>query len=224
MSVSSIGGATAAAPGGSTTGSALAQLSSNSETFLRLLTTQLQNQDPMQPQDPTEFTNQLVQFTQVEQQIQSNAKLETLISKLDAFEMNAALSYVGRVIEADGDRTELANGSAQIVYGLESAASQAAIVISDASGKEVRILEGTRTAGRNEVAWDGRDQDGAALPPGVYSFQVLAADSKGKAMTAETRTVGRVQSVEKAGDLGLALMIGGQPVLIGDVLSVRATT
>jgi len=220
MSVSSIGGGAASA---STPTSALAELSKNSETFLQLLTAQLQNQDPMQPQDPTEFTNQLVQFTQVEQQIQSNAKLDTLVERLEAFEMSAALSYVGRVVEADGDRTELTADGATIVYGLETSAAQASIIVSDATGEAVRVLDGPVAAGRNEVAWDGRDQNGDALPPGVYAFQVVATDQRGRAMEVETRTVGRVQSVENAGDLGLALMIGGYPLLLSDVLSVRAT-
>lgn len=213
----------AQAPAGATPqSSALAKLSENSQTFLRLLTTQLQNQDPMQPQDPTEFTNQLVQFTQVEQQIQSNQKLDSLLQRMTAFEMSAALSYVGRTVEAEGDRTELADGRATVVYGLSAEAGMARIVVAGADGRPVRVIDAPKSAGRNEVEWDGRDSSGAQLPDGVYRFSVLAQDRQGRDLQVETRTVGRVRSVESAGSAGTVLMVGGHPVPLGGVLSVRA--
>jgi flagellar basal-body rod modification protein FlgD len=202
---------------------ALGQLSKNTDTFLRLLTTQLQNQDPLSPTDSNEFTNQLVQFTQAEQQIKTNSKLDDLIASFSTSQFGAALSYVGNRIEAKGDKLELVDGAGDMAYGLEKAASKVQIAIYDASGKAVRVMDGGRSAGLNRVSWDGKGSAGAPMPEGIYSYAVVATDAKGATIKTDTRTVGTVSTVDQDAD-GVILGVGRAKVRIGDVLSIRAPT
>lgn len=225
--MTTIGSAAAAASTAPTTPkkteseTALGQLSKNSDTFLKLLTTQLQNQDPMSPTDSNEFTNQLVQFTQAEQQIKTNAKLDDLLSAFTTSQFGSALSYVGNRIEAKGDKLELDGGVGDMAYTLEKAASNVQIAIYDGTGKVVRVMEGGKSAGLNRISWDGKSSTGATLPEGMYSYAVVAKDTKGAAIKSETRTVGTVATVDQGSD-GVILGVGKTSVKLGDILSIRA--
>jgi flagellar basal-body rod modification protein FlgD len=203
--------------------SALSQLSKTSDTFLKLLTAQLQNQDPTNPTDSNEFTNQLVQFTQAEQQIKTNSKLDSLISSFTTSQFGTALSYVGNRIEANGNKLELNNGVGDMSYTLAKTASSVKIAIYDSSGKAVRTMDGTASNGLNRVSWNGKDSSGNDVANGIYSYSVLARDTKGDTIKAETRTVGTVTAVDQGKD-GVILGVGKASVKLADVLSVRAPT
>jgi flagellar basal-body rod modification protein FlgD len=96
------------ANGTTSTPDAMAQLSGNFSTFLTLLTTQLKNQDPTSPMDSNQFTQQLVEFSQVEQQINTNTNLQTLISQGTAQSAAYATGYLGKTVTvADGRRSQL---------------------------------------------------------------------------------------------------------------------
>src|SRR3954468_21748675 len=84
-------------------------LAGNFNTFLTLLTTQLKNQNPLDPLDTNQFTQQLVQFAQVEQQMKSNDQLQTLVSLQQSAQATAALSYVGSTVVLDGSSTQMTN-------------------------------------------------------------------------------------------------------------------
>ena len=225
--MTTIGSAAAAASTAPTTTkktesqTALGQLSKNSDTFLKLLTTQLQNQDPLSPTDSNEFTNQLVQFTQAEQQIKTNAKLDDLLSAFTTSQFGSALSYVGNRIEAKGDKLELTGGAGDMAYTLEKAASTVQVAIYDQTGKVVRVMEGGKVGGLNRISWDGKNSGGASLPEGIYRYAVLAKDSKSATIKSETRTVGTVSTVDQGAD-GVILGVGKTSVKLGDVLSIRA--
>lgn len=200
---------------------ALGQLSKNTDTFLKLLTTQLQNQDPLSPTDSNEFTNQLVQFTQAEQQIKTNSKLDDLLSAFTTSQFGSALSYVGNRIEAKGDKLELASGTGDMAYTLDKAASSVQIAIYDATGRMVRVIEGTKSAGLNRLTWDGKNATGTQLGDGTFSYAVVAKDSKGDTIKSETRTVGTVTTVDQGAD-GVVLGVGKSKVKLSDILSLRA--
>ena len=162
---------------GSTGQSSAARLAENFDTFLTLLTTQLQYQDPLDPMDSNEFTQQLVQFTSVEQQIQSNKSLDTAVSLLLANQTISAAGYIGREIEATGDEAWLeAEGGATWAYELDATATSATLTISDATGKLVYAAPATLAGGRNQFVWDGKDAAGKRLPEGNYKFAVAALD------------------------------------------------
>jgi flagellar basal-body rod modification protein FlgD len=185
----------AASPSGSNSASSLAQLSSNLNNFLTLLTTQLQYQDPLSPMDSTQFTNQLVQFASVEQQIQSNKNLESLISLQQTNNMVGAVSYIGKEVEVTGQTATLKNGKATFSYTLPSDANAAVVGIYDANGKPVSVSQAELTKGRHDFVWDGKDAQGNAVPEGQYTIQVTAVDSNNSQITPTYTTDGTVTSV-----------------------------
>jgi len=176
--------------------SSLASLANNFDTFLTLLTKQLQYQDPLSPMDSTQFTQQLVGFSTVEQAIASNRKLDQLVSLQTGNQAAAAVSYLGTTIAADSDRLSLINGHADMTYTLPKAAASAQIVILDAGGKPVRGFAAETTMGQHGFTWNGTDNSGVPLPDGVYQMQVSAFDGDEKPIKVTTGTVGKVTGVE----------------------------
>jgi len=124
----------------------------NFNTFLTLLTTQLKNQDPLSPLDSNQFTQQLGMFSQVEQQIQTNSQLSTLIAGQAASETMSALPMVGQTIEYSGNQAGLQNGQAAYSYTLPSAAASASISIQDSGGNTVFQTTADASAGTASVA------------------------------------------------------------------------
>lgn len=147
------------------------------DMFLSLLTTQLKNQDPLDPMDNTEFVNQLTQFTQTEQALNTNKKLDELIALQSGNQLSSALGYVGSTIRADSIALNLDEDGADIVYGLTANSETTTIKIIDESGRTVRTLTGAKTAGQHEIHWDGKDDDGNNMPDGIYGFAVVAQDA-----------------------------------------------
>ena len=116
---------------------AMKALSSNFSTFLTLLTTQLKNQDPTSPMDSNQFTQQLVMYSQVEQQINTNDNLKTLISQGTSNAASMTTGYLGKKVSITNGNASLTNGSATWTYNLKSAAATTQLFISDANGKTV---------------------------------------------------------------------------------------
>ncbi len=174
-------------------------LNANYQEFLRILTTELQNQDPTSPIDPTQMVGQLAQLSQVEQQVQTNALLQQMTAAFSASQTSNAVSYIGKQIDAGGSpaQTELAGGQATLVYTLPAGVSSANVTITNSAGQPVFSGPGTTIAGRNQVIWDGTNSTtGVAVPSGTYNFTVAAADSSGNALTATAVTTGVVTAVD----------------------------
>lgn len=204
--------------------SALSSFSKNFDNFLTLLTKQLQYQDPMSPLDTNQFTQQLVEFTSVEQQIETNQKLDSLLGVQSDNQAMAALSFLNNVIEAQSDQVMLQDGSAQISYDLSSDAQTATLVIKDADGQTVRTipLDDTKT-GSHDLTWDGKDQKGNQLDDGVYDISVQAVDDKNVQLAVTTGTRGKVDAVQRI-DGEFHLSIGDLDVPLSKVGSVRSPT
>jgi flagellar basal-body rod modification protein FlgD len=199
--------------------SSLAQLSSNLDNFLTLLTTQLQYQDPLSPMDSTQFTNQLVQFASVEQQIQSNRNLESLISLQQTNNMVGAVSYIGKQVEVTGQTTTLKDGQATFSYTLPSDASAAVLGIYDENGKQVAVAQAEKTTGRHDFVWNGKDGRGNTLPAGKYTIQVAAVDANNTQITPTYTTTGTVTSVGI--DKGVATLdLDGVEVPLSNIVRV----
>lgn len=175
MAIDAIGASAA-----DTQSSARTQLSDNYDTFLILLTAQLQNQDPLAPMDSTQFTQQLVQYSQVEQSIRQNEQLETLIAQNQAAAAGTALSYLGKDAIIESDTTVLAGGAANWAYNLDATAETVTISVRDASGREVFKADGQKTEGEHLFTWDGTKTDGTAAEDGVYRIVVTAKDANGE--------------------------------------------
>lgn len=192
--------------------------------FLTLLTTQLQNQDPLAPMDSTEFTNQLVQFSQVEQQINSNKKLDDLVSLQLASVSNVALGYVGLDISyLSAEASYDGEMPVTINYSLSDEAFDAKISIYDENGDLVYNGTVPKEAGRHEFIWDGATTGGAPVDPGTYTIKIDAIDVNEDPITASTAVSGRVRGIEQQNGVVLVL-VGERAVPISNILQARVPT
>src|SRR5579884_1107695 len=172
-----------------------AMIANNFTTFLQLLTTQLKNQNPLDPLDTNQFTQQLVEFAQVEQQMKSNTQLQTLVSLEQSAQATALLNYVGQTVVVDGATAQLANGRA--VWTINPAKPATAnIVIRDARG--ATAFSGTYAVnpGNQQFTWDGRGNDGSVWPSGPYTMTITAVDANQQPVTVSTQVQGTVDSVD----------------------------
>lgn len=198
---------------------ASASLASDFTTFLTLLTTQLQAQDPLDPMSSSEFTSQLVQFTAVEQAIRANQNLENLAA-LTAFNgITNSVAYIGKLITTEQAETSLENGSATWIYDLSSRSSKTDLTIRDSAGRTVRSLEGKNEQGAHQIIWDGRDNFGQTVADGVYTLVVSAKTVNGNNIPAQVFMQGLVQGVEISGGQG-QLAVGGFLIPITSVSAV----
>ena len=196
-------------------------LAENFDTFLKLLTTQLQYQDPLAPMDTTEFTNQMTQFSQVEQAINTNAQLKSLIALQQTNQSLGALGYLGRTIEATSGSVSLSGSKATILYSLPAGAAKTVLTIRDGSGGLVRTISGETGAGRHQFAWDGKNDKGSVVANGAYKVAVTALDSEGNVIKGSlTGLVGTVKEVITESD-PVVLMVGDVPIEVGDIVAIR---
>lgn len=206
--------------GANSTAKTPSSVNKDQQTFLRLLTTQLQNQDPTNPTDTNMVTQQIALLSQVEQQTKTNSMLEELVSLFGNGQASNAVSYIGRQVEAEGNQGQLKNGAASFVYTLPAGAATAEVTISDSKGTVVFDGSGTTIAGRNTVLWDGKNSfTEATMPNGAYTFAVKAKDANGKDLTATTMTTGIVVAVDTVDGVN-SLSLGDISVPIESVKSV----
>jgi len=213
------GASTAAAATGRASNDAQ-KLADDLDDFMTLLTTQLQHQDPLDPMDATEFTSQLVKFASVEQQIQQNANLETLIQAQENSELASIASYVGRMAEVETNQVQIYNGEAEFNYVLHENAAGSQITIQDDNGNTVFSGKGNTSAGKHGVVWDGSDLNGNQLPDGLYRLTVTALDEDGAPVDVTTTAVGKITGVSYAGDEP-ALMMTNQAISLDSVISLK---
>jgi flagellar basal-body rod modification protein FlgD len=202
------------------------KLADDFSSFLKMLTTQLQNQDPTQPMDTNQFTQQLVAFSGVEQSVATNSNLEKLISLTSNQQVSTAVSYIGKVVDAEGTQTALKNGKAEIAYTLPEGASKVTIGVLDKAGKPLfskTITDAKEIkAGKQSFIWDGSNSFGnTKLPEGQYSFGVVATDAKGKVLTTKTYTSGKVTAVATENGTNTLSLENGINVALDKVLAVR---
>jgi flagellar basal-body rod modification protein FlgD len=203
----------------STTGATLA---GNFQTFLTLLTTQLQNQNPLDPLDTNQFTQQLVQFAGVEQQLKTNDELSSLVSLQQTAQSTQALGFVGKTATVDGSTTTMTNSSATWNLGVPTN-SQVAISITNSTGQTVYSNSYSVNAGSNQAfAWDGKGNDGTQWPDGKYTLTATAADpTTGNAVAVSTQIQGVVSSVDLTQSPPL-LSINGQTYTVSQIKSISS--
>lgn len=204
----------------STSNNALMRLADDFDSFLKLLTTQLIYQDPLDPIDSNEFMQQLVSFTGVEQAVNTNTNLAEIIELLGAGQASGAIRYLGTTVTAEGDAIELTGGEARVEYSLPKAAASTGILISNALGEVVFAGEGETAAGPHTFVWDGLDFDGNAQPDGAYTVTVTGFDADDKPISATTMVSGRVTRIETV-DGHVVLTVNDAQVPLDDVISVE---
>src|SRR3954449_3235639 len=183
-------------------------LAGNFNTFLTLLTTQLKNQNPLDPLDTNQFTQQLVQFAGVEQQINMNQQLTSLVTLQKATQTTSAMSFLGSTATVDGTTTKLTNGAAAWSFSVDKP-STATINIKSATGALAYSGSYPLTPGAQNFNWDGRGNNGVKWPDGDYTMTVTAKDASGTTLAFSTEVKGTVDSVDLTQNPPM-LKIGGQ--------------
>lgn len=204
------------------TNSSSQTLSADMNTFLTLLTTQLKYQDPMDPMDTAEFTNQLVQYSSVEQAIQTNSKLDTLLT-LNISNLGAqAVSYIGKTAQVLGNVMPLQDGKAKATYTLDKDVLSTTVTVKDMSGSVVFTANGEIMSGTHEFVWDGKDSNGNQLEDGAYQIIVSPKVANGETSANVTTTIfGKVTGVA-SDDNGVYIGLGDSVTAgLSDILTMR---
>lgn len=194
---------------------AAGQVAGNFNTFLKILTTQLKNQDPTAPLDTNQFTQELVQFSGVEQQLNTNNLLQKLVDASGSGGVKSLLGYMGQYVEAPANNQLLIqNKQSEFSYSLPGAAKTVAINVMDSTNKTVATFSGPTASGINNVVWNGQDNSGNQLPDGVYTLSLAATDTNGNALTASNvQLIGQVTGVQTADSNGNDLQLGPNMVI-----------
>lgn len=171
-------------------------LAGDLDAFLLLLTTQLENQDPLSPLEPTEFTGQLVQFASVEQQIATNDSMEKLLEVQNASLASAVVGFIGTEVVGDfGGKLPLQDGQAKFEYTLTNNASNVVMTIMDNKGNVMFTKAGNTSAGTHEVVWDGKDGNGFPVEDGAYSLSITPIAFPGSTIDVSSRIFAKVTGV-----------------------------
>jgi len=168
------------------------KLADDFDQFLSLLTTQLQFQDPLDPMDSSEFTNQLVSFTQVEQAVAANKNLENLISRVKSADMSNAVGYLGTEVTIQTDRAGLRDGLATWEYGLSTNSEETLLTVRDSNGKILHEIAGNNKAGLHDFIWEAPEN----TPDGIYQLTVTAKTADGTDVQTAIYSKGKVETVE----------------------------
>jgi flagellar basal-body rod modification protein FlgD len=193
-------------------------LAGNFDQFLKLLTTQLQHQDPTSPLDPNQFTQELVQFSSVEQQINTNTSLTTMIALQQSQQAASALQFIGANVAVSGTTAQLANGQANWNYSVTQPAT-ATINVVNSSGTTVFSTSQTVQPGAQTFAWNGLDSKGAASPDGAYTLSVSAVGANGQTVPVTTQVQGVVTGVDVS-KTPPNLTIGGQSYPLNQITQI----
>ena len=206
--------ASAASAAGAPTNSALGSLSGNLTNFLSLLMTQLKNQDPTSPMDTNQFTSQLVQYSSVEQQINTNTNLTNLITATQSNTILQSTALVGKQVTATNDHLTLQDSKSQIHFNAPSAEPLTITVTSD-SGEKILQTNVKATAGTNDWSWDGTNTDGRTVADGSYKVSVV--DQTGTALP--TTVTGTVTGMQRS-STGVNAMLGTLQTEVGTIQTV----
>ena len=203
------------------TGSAksLGQLAGNFDDFLKLLLTQLQNQDPTSPLDTNDFTQQIVSFAGVEQSVATNKNLENLIAKTQATQNSAVASFIGKDVEVDGSLVTYTAAEGETVnfgYELDQEASQVFVTVKDLNNVTVFNGTGPKDIGRNNVQWDGTDNDGNPVDAGIYQVFATAQVNGGNLENQKTLVRGKVIGIALDGEEP-KVVVNGEEIPLSEV-------
>ncbi len=201
------------------------QLAGNFDTFLQLLTTQLQNQDPLDPLDTNQFTQQLVEFASVEQQVNMNTNLQTLITLQQTSAATEALQLVGSNVTISGNSATLSNATGSpATWSLNaSAPATGNITITNSTGQTAYTGTAALNSGTQSFAWNGQGNNGTTWPDGAYTIAVSATGANGQPVTVSTQVQGVVTAVNMT-QTPPTLTVGGQSVPISSIQSVGSSS
>jgi flagellar basal-body rod modification protein FlgD len=193
-----------------------------SSDFLNLLVGELQNQDPLDPTNSTDFINQLTSYANFDQQQTLNTNLNALATSFNSLLTLNASNYIGKTVEAKADTGTLQNGTVSFGYSLNSAATSVTLTVTDSSGNTVWTGSGTGNSGNNSFTWDGKATDGTQLSDGgQYSLSVTATDSSGNAVSGYTTVSGQVTGVDSSSGTPM-LTVNGTSISLSSIIGVTS--
>lgn len=194
------------------------QIAGNFQSFLTLLTTQLQNQNPLDPLDTNQFTQQLVEFAGVQEQLNTNDSLSTLVTLQQTAQSTQALTFVGKTAVVKGNTAALTNSSATWNLNVPNN-SNVNLTITNSTGQTVYTTTVPMSAGNQAFTWNGQGSDGTQWPDGQYTLSATATDSSGSPVAVATQIQGVVSSVDLTQSPPL-LTINGQSYTVNQIESI----
>lgn len=194
----------------------------NKDDFLKLFVAQMQNQDPLNPQDSSQYITQLAQLTQVEQSYNTNSNLQSILTQGNNMATLSTVSFIGKYVTAAGNQVSHQSGTPDTIgYNLSSSAQSVAISITDSNGAVIKTLtQGLTAAGNGSVTWDGTNSQGQQVPAGVYKVTVRGVDGNGAAFGGTPLVTGKVDGIEM-GSSEPVLNMGSLQVPVSSVVSVK---
>lgn len=205
---------------------AMGQSQMGKDEFLNLLVTQLRYQNPLEPMKDTEFVAQLAQFSSLEQlsninsTLDNSTQLDYMLSQTIANTM--ATTLIGKEVIATGNQINHSYDAAETLhFNLAGEAASAEIKIYDEDGALVKTIQtDDLDSGLNSIEWNGKDESGANISAGNYTFEVTATDAGGESVAVETRRIGTVESVRYEDGQGY-LIVDGQKISLSDILEIN---
>lgn len=188
--------------------------------FLKLLTTQMTNQDPLDPMDTSEYTAQLVQYSQVEQSIQQTGALGDILGQMLSQQMAQASSYIGREARFDSAVSGLGDGPASWTYYVDGTPGTITATIKDAQGATVATAQLEPDA-QGSYEWDGTKSDGTKAPAGAYTLSIAATDASGASLETTINSIGVVDDVVTDGT-GILLGVNGIRLSAAGLVGLKA--
>lgn len=218
MTTTPIAGATTSS--GQVAKAASSSVAGDLQSFMKLLVTQLQNQDPSAPVDSTQFVTQLAMFAQAEQAVNANAKLDTIVGMVQGQALSAASDFLGKAVSVPSD-TATFDGTTAVPfsYTVPSGTESVTIEVRDSSGQVVRSVTGSPGAGDYADAWDGTTDSGGTAPAGNYTLEITATGEGGTTSALETTVTGKVEEIRLVGGAVMAV-VAGKEIPIDRVTSV----
>lgn len=193
-------------------------ISSDFETFLKMLTTQMENQDPLNPMESSDFAVQLATFSGVEQQVLSNDLLKNLGSQMGVMNLSQLSGWVGMEARVNAP-VSFSGDPVELYPEIPPLADQATLVVKDSYGREVN--REPLTLGATEHSWTGRDRAGARLPNGTYSFEVQAQKGSAALDPTPVYSYAKVEEVRSNNGATELILPGNQTVSSSDVTALR---
>lgn len=199
------------------------RLTENFDTFLQLLTQQLQSQDPLSPMDTNQFTQQLVQFSSVEQSIAMNTKLDALVTAQQSNQEINAINYVGKEVDYLGNSFEYSGKNISFKYELPLKAKNVNVNIHDETGNIIHTFSGKTEQGINRVEWDGKNSDGNQIAKGNYSISIESINEEDVSTRLNDIVIrGQITGIEKENN-DIYLLVGNHKFKQSQVQKVFAT-
>ncbi len=192
------------------------------QTFLKLFTTQLRYQDPLNPLDNTEFTSQLAQFSSLEQLMDINTNLTNIITYQDSLNNALATNLIGRAVMISGERVQYNGSAVSIGYELSQPASTVTAEIITELGEHVKTINlGYRPQGEGEIVWDGTDESGNPVQEGTYMVELTATDEAGNPVSISSDIESRITGVQFKDNITYIVLENGMRVPLSEIKAIK---